>query len=48
MINIDNCGGNQNVEKNHQTGNIMLFIVLIIVFGAIGYSFWTFKYNLGK
>lgn len=40
---VDNCGGNENVEKNPATGNIMLFIVWVIGFGAIGYSFYTFK-----
>lgn len=32
-----------NVNKNPTTGSIMLFIVWIIGFGAIGYSFYTFK-----
>lgn len=42
---VGNCGGNENIEKNPTTGSIMLFIVWVIGFGAIGYSFYTFRYN---
>lgn len=43
----NSTGGNNNTTNNPQTGNIMLFVVWIIGFGVIGYSFWYFK-NLNK
>lgn len=36
-------GGNDNPTNNPQTGNIMLFVIWIIGFSVLGYSFWYFK-----
>ncbi len=42
----DNGGSNtggSNTNSNPQTGNIMIFVVWIIGFAVVGYSFWYFK-----
>lgn len=36
-----------NATSNPQTGNIMLFVVWVIGFAVLGYSFWYFK-NLNR
>jgi len=43
VVNDSNNSGNENVDTNAPTGNIMLFMVWIIGLGALGYSYYGFK-----
>lgn len=42
---VTNCHGDDNIETNPPTGNILLFLVWIVGLGAVGYSFYSFKYS---
>jgi len=46
--NNNNNNDNSNVDKNAPTGDIMLFMVWVIGFGAIGYTYWYFKQMKGN